>query len=113
MIEDSKKVTNEVQLDSTENSFLNMQFLLKSFLLNWQWIVLSLVICLCIAVVYVRYTPAVYQITAKVLVKEDDSNMRTSNKIQAAANLGFVTNSNGFDNELEILKSVSVAEGAV
>ncbi len=113
MIEDSKKVTNEVQLDSTENSFLNMQFLLKSFLLNWQWIVLSVVICLCIAVVYVRYTPAVYQITAKVLVKEDDSNMRTSNKIQAAANLGFVTNSNGFDNELEILKSVSVAEGAV
>lgn len=113
MIEDSKKVTNEVQQDSTENSFLNMQFLLKSFLLNWQWIVLSVVICLCIAVVYVRYTPAVYQITAKVLVKEDDSNMRTSNKIQAAANLGFVTNSNGFDNELEILKSVSVAEGAV
>lgn len=114
MIEDSNQATNNVQQENAESNFLSIQFFVKSFLLNWQWILLSVFICLGLAVVYLRYTPAVYQITAKILIKEDDRNMmRNSNKIQAAANLGFVTNSDGFDNELEVLKSVSIAEGAV
>ena len=113
MIDESNQVTKNVQQDGVDSSFLNLQFFIKTFLLNWQWILLSVFICLAIAVLYIRYTPAVYQITAKILVKEDDNKMRTTNKIQAAANLGFVTNSDGFDNELEVLRSVSVAEGVV
>lgn len=102
------------QEQESENSFLNLQFFVKSFLLNWQWIALSVFICLCLAVVYIRYKSPVYQIGAKVLIKEDDSKMkRANNSIQAAANLGFMTNSDGFDNELEVLKSLSVAEEAV
>ena len=113
MTENSNQVANEMQKEENETGFVNLQFLIKSFLLNWQWIALSVFICLCIGVVYLRYTLPIYQITAKILVKEDDTNMRAANKIQAAANLGFVTNSDGFDNELEVLKSVSIAEGAV
>lgn len=113
MTENSNQVANEMQKEENETGFVNLQFLIKSFLFNWQWIALSVFICLCIGVVYLRYTLPIYQITAKILVKEDDTNMRAANKIQAAANLGFVTNSDGFDNELEVLKSVSIAEGAV
>ena len=99
MTENSNQVANEMQKEENETGFVNLQFLIKSFLLNWQWIALSVFICLCIGVVYLRYTLPIYQITAKILVKEDDTNMRAANKIQAAANLGFVTNSDGFDHE--------------
>lgn len=113
MTDTTNQITNDIQAEESESSFLNLQFFVKTLLLNWQWILLSVFICLCLAMVYLRYTSPVYKISAKILVKEDDSNMRTTNKIQAAANLGFMTNSDGFDNEIEVLKSVSVAEGAV
>lgn len=113
-MEAPNQATCNTQENETENSFLNLQFFIKSFLLNWQWIILSVFICLCVAVLYIRYTSPVYQISAKVLIKEDDMKMkRASNNIQAATNLGFMTNSDGFDNELEVLKSLSIAEGAV
>ena len=69
MIEDSNQATNNVQQENAESNFLSIQFFVKSFLLNWQWILLSVFICLGLAVVYLRYTPAVYQITAKILIK--------------------------------------------
>lgn len=115
MLEQTNPVANgNVAEEEQSNSFLNWQFFIKTFLLNWQWILLSLIICLGIAVFYIRYTSPVYEVTAKILVKEDDPKMnRAANQIQAATSLGFVTNSDGFDNEIEVLKSVSVAEGAV
>lgn len=114
MIKDSNQSTDYAQTQEEESGFLNVQFFVKNFLLNWQWILLSTIICLGIAVVYLRYTPPVYQITAKILVKEEDNKMRgASSQIQAMTNLGFMTNSDGFDNELEVLKSLSISEGAV
>lgn len=112
MVETTNPEVVVEQKDSSENGFLNLQFILKTFLLNWQWFVLSVVIIVGLALVYLRYTPPVYQVSAKVLVK-DDEKTRSNNKIAAAANLGLVTNSDGFDNELELLKSKSLAEGVV
>ncbi len=114
MTETTNQLAPDLNEKEQESSFLNIQFFAKTFLLNWQWILLSVFICLCVAFIYIRYTSPVYQVTAKLLVKEDDDNKsRMANQIQAAANLGFMNNSNGFDNELEIVKSVTVAEGAV
>lgn len=115
MLDSSTPVTNgSVKEEEQANSFLNLQFFIKTFILNWQWILLSIILCLSIAFFYMRYTSPVYEVTAKILVKEDDPKMsRAANQIQAATSLGFVTNSDGFDNEIEVLKSISVAEGAV
>lgn len=48
-----------------------------------------------------------------MLIKNDDNRRRSSNQIMAATNLGTMTMSDGFENEIEILKSNSIAEGAV
>ncbi len=103
-------------VEKEEGSFLNLQFFIKTLLLNWQWFVLSLIIALGIAAVYLRYTPAVYQVTAKVLVKDGDNNGMhnpTANAIKNNTTLGLITTSDGFDNELELLKSTTLAEGCV
>lgn len=114
-MEATSQANYNTQENEADNGFLNLQFFIKSFILNWQWIALSVFICLCLAVLYVRYTSPVYQVDAKVLIKDDDDNKfrRSSNNIQAAANLGFMSNTDGFDNELEVLKSISIFEGAV
>lgn len=98
----------------SSNGFLTPQFFLKALVLNWQWFLLSVIICVGMAAVYLRYTAPVYQINAKMLIKDDQNNKRPSaNKLQNISNLGFMTNSEGFDNEVEVLQSVSVAEGAI
>lgn len=101
--------------ESNESSFLNVQFLLKAFVLHWQWFLLSIIIFLGIAALYVRYTAPVYQVNAKILIKDDDNNSRSSSakQIMNTATLGIMNSSDGFDNELEVLKSISLAEGAV
>ncbi len=101
--------------EGNESSLLNVQFLLKTFVLNWQWFVLSVIICVGIAAIYVRYATPAYQVKAKVLIKDDDnqSRGRNANQIMNTATLGIMNSSDGFDNELEVLKSRSIAEGAV
>ncbi|MBQ0072999.1 MAG: polysaccharide biosynthesis tyrosine autokinase [Prevotella sp.] len=97
----------------SEKSLFNIQFLLKTFLLNWQWFILSVVVSLGLAFVYLRYTAPIYQVTAKILVKDEDNKRSYNNKIAAATNLGIMNSSDGFDNELELIQSVTLAEDAV
>lgn len=79
-----------------------------------EWFLLSVIICVGIAAVYLRYTTPVYQATTKMLIKNDDNNARsrTGSRIAQAANLGFMEASDGFDNEMEILTSRLLAEQA-
>ena len=101
--------------EEQEESLLNLRFVIKTLILNWQWFVVSIIIFLGAAMIYIRYTSPVYQVKAKILIKDDDNNSRSSSakQIMNTTTLGIMNNSDGFDNELEILKSISLAEGAV
>ncbi len=99
-----------------EKSALNFKEIYAMFLLNWQWFVLSLFIFMCGAVFYLRYKSPVYQVSAKILIKEEDSRGSRSMGNQMLSNmkdLGFMTNSAGIDNEVEILRSIFLSREAV
>ena len=84
-------------------------------ILNWQWFALSVFIMLCGAVIYLRYTNPVYQLSTKMLIK-DEQNQRRGGANQMLANmqdLGFISNSAGIDNEVEILQSRILVREAV
>ena len=77
-------------------------------ILNWQWFVLSLIICLGIAWLHLRYTTPYYNAFAKMYVKTNSTNsLRTTNE------LGKVVQSYGMENEKLILKSTGIAEETV
>ena len=80
--------------------------------LNWKWYVLSLIIFLGLAAIYLRYTTPIYQTSAKILIKDNNGNGGGSS-LRNSQSLGLITNSNGLDNEIEILQSHSLAEEAV
>lgn len=97
-----------------ENS-LDLKTILSMLILNWQWFALSVFIMLCGAVVYLKYTNPVYQLSTKMLIK-DDQNRRRGGANQMLANmqdLGFISNSAGIDNEVEILQSRILVREAV
>ena len=101
-------------IEQEEKSSIDFQTIYTAIILNWKWFVLSLIICLGCAMVYLRYTTPVYQAYAKLLIKDDDSRGRGGKSALMATNsLGIMSNSTGIDNEMEILSSLSIAQQAV
>ncbi len=105
----------DTQQTGGEESAFSVGTIIRMFVLNWQWFLLSTFVCLCLAFVYLRYKSPVFQTTARVLIK-DENNKNSRGGSQMLANmqdLGFMSSSNGFDNEVEILHSVVLAREAV
>ena len=115
MEENKVSAVKQTTTDDKVSGVFNLQFILTSLILNWKWYLLSLIICVGCAMVYLRYASPVYSISAKMLIKDDDSpqTTRRGSALQNVANLGFMTNTSGFDNELEMLKSQSLSIAAV
>ena len=94
---------------------LDLKTILSMLILNWQWFALSVFIMLCGAVLYLKYSDPVYQVSTKMLIK-DEQNQRRGGANQMLANmqdLGFISNSAGIDNEVEILQSRILVREAV
>ena len=97
-----------------EESSFDIKTIFTLVVLNWQWFLLSMFIFVCGALVYLRYTEPTYQVSAKMLIKEEQqSRPRAGQMLANMQDFGFMSNSAGIDNEIEILKSRILALGAV
>lgn len=97
-----------------EHSGFNLAALWKIVVLHWYWIVLSTIVALGAAFGYLKYTRPVYASNMKILVKDEDSRSRMYRGGQLALeSMGVISNSNGFDNELEILTSSNISQRVV
>ena len=109
-MEENKIIEQDPSAVEDKSSF-DVQDMYRALILNWHWFIISLIVCLGSAYLYLRYTQPIYQSYAKMLIKDDDGNR--SRGIQNMSNLGIVTNSAGIDNEMEILKSHTLAKQVV
>ena len=118
-MEDNKKLetaTNELELRNLrdEESSFDIKTIFTLVVLNWPWFLLSMFIFVAGSLIYLRYSKPVYQVSAKMLIKDEANNQRRGNQMLAnMQDLGFMTNSAGIDNEMEILKSRILAMEAV
>lgn len=101
--------------NAEEQSAFDIKTLYTMLILNWQWILLSVVLCLGLAYCYLRYTTPIYQATAKMLIKDEDTRGARASRqmLDNMATLGMMTNSAGIDNEMEILHSTTISEEAI
>ena len=116
-MEENKNLELENVQNQEEKSAIDFQLIYTTLILNWKWFILSIILCLGLGYLYLQHAKPVFQTTTKVLIKDDDQSKRgggmSSSMIQSAANLGFMTNSNGIDNEMEILSASDMARQAV
>lgn len=101
--------------ENEKKSFFTLQTIWTLFYLNWYWVILSLIICMGMAYVYLKYTEPTYSASMKVLIKEGQNGSKGRGMAGTITldELGMMSASNGFDNELEIIRSVSVSSRAV
>ena len=94
---------------------VNIQEILFRYLIHWPWFVVSVIICIACAWGYLRLATPVYNISATVLIKDDKKGggASMSSELEKMGLDGFVSSSNNVDNEIEVLKSKSLAREVV
>ncbi len=104
---------NEMQ-EAQEKPF-NIYEIVFKYMVYWPWFIASVIVCLACAFIYMRYSTPVYTVSSSVLIKEADprSRMMGGTAIAALQDVSGFTMTSSFDNEVEILKSVTLANKVV
>lgn len=91
----------EKQISSNTN--VDLSDLIKPYAKNWKWFVVSVILAIIFAILYIRYTVPVYAIHAKVKILEDQN---SSSELGAFSDLGILGGtSNNVQDEIESLNS--------
>lgn len=95
-----------------EEGGFDFKVILMKLIIYWKWFVVSIVLCLLCACVYLRYATPVYRIQATVMIN-DEKKGSFQNQMMAMQDFGFMGTTGGVDNEIEILRSKSMIKQAV
>ena len=94
---------------------VNIQEILFRYLIHWPWFVVSVIICVAVVWGYLRLTTPIYNISATVLIKDEKKGggANMSSELERMGLDGFVSSSKNVDNEIEVLRSKSLAREVV
>ncbi len=95
-----------------ENTF-NLRELLFKYLIHWKWFLLSILVFLVLAKLYLRYSIPIYKAQTTILIKDGKSGGIAS-ELSAFEDMGFLSSSKSvIDDEVEILKSRTLVEKTI
>ena len=98
-----------------DESEINIQEVLKPYLLKWYWFVISAIMMLALGIIYLKFSTPVYNIKSTVLIKDAKTSGAAGGEMGILKDLsglgGMSTNS--VDNEIEIFKSKKLMLGVV
>ena len=103
--------TDNPNTTNNEEGF-DLKQLLEKFIINWRWFVISLILCIFIAALYLRYKTEIYKVQATVQIN-DEKKGSYQNQMMALQDFGLMSNSGGIDNEIEIMRSKSLVKQVV
>uniref|UniRef100_UPI0035633650 GumC family protein n=1 Tax=Bacteroides finegoldii TaxID=338188 RepID=UPI0035633650 len=101
--------------DDHSEEQINIQEIFFRYLIHWPWFVVSAIVCVALAWGYLRLTTPVYNISATVLIKDEKKGggANMSSELEKMGLNGFVSSSSNIENEIEVLKSRTLAREVV
>lgn len=102
MRETNSPVNQPVQSDADVETTIGLTDLWSMCITRWYWFLLSLVVALVVAVVYLMSAPVVYTRNASVLVKEDakNSSSMSGGVSSELSNIGILRTNTNINNEI-------------
>ena len=97
-------IQRKPQVQNTQD-FIRIQDLLYLCLAKWHWFVLSLAVCLGVAIAYLLRTPPVYTRSASILIKDDSKGKSASTDMESFGDFGIFTTNTNVNNEMGTLQS--------
>ncbi|MFT3752800.1 MAG: polysaccharide biosynthesis tyrosine autokinase [Paludibacter sp.] len=86
--------------------------ILTKYFSHWKLFLVSLILCVALAVIYLKFTLPTYEATTSILLKDDQKGGGTI-EMSAFKELGLFTQKNNVDNELEVLNKSIIVEQVV
>ena len=104
----------ETKLKNPKKEEFNFYDIFIKYGMHWPWFVACILLSLTLTTIWLRYQTPVYDIRAAVLIKEQDQTQnRSSNPLTAIQDMGIMSMTNNFDNEIQILKSQTIIRKVV
>lgn len=103
---------NSSKYPNTDKHQVDVLELIKPYTQSWKWFVVSALLALVLALLYLRTVTHVYQVQSSVLVKEAKNTSSSSTEADLLMDLSKLggMSSNSIDNEIEIFKSKKTDE---
>lgn len=105
------KLTTTTHKDA--DNFISLRDCLNWFADRWSWFVISMVIAMLIAVLYIMSKEPVYLRTAKLLLKETSDGKSAVSDVGSFSDLGLFQENTNVNNEIIALQSPSLMEEVV
>lgn len=97
------QLTKNFQEDFSQN--FNFKEIIFIYLSRWKWYLLTLIIGLFFGILYLRYTTPTYNVSASILIKDDEKNDLVAQMSAISDLSGGGSIQNKIENEIEILES--------
>ncbi|GAA4151331.1 tyrosine-protein kinase [Chryseobacterium ginsenosidimutans] len=90
-----------------ENSELHIREIIQPYLKSWYWFIVSVIIAVIFAYLYLRKQVAVFEVASTILIKDAKANNGGTQDFAVLRDISGIgkIGSNGVENEMEILKS--------
>lgn len=96
---------NKTAAGKPADDFIRIQDLWGLFLPRWRWFVLSIIVTMTAAMLYLMSTPSIYTRSAAILVKDDSKNSSLGGGMSEFSDMGIFRSNTNINNELFTLKS--------
>ena len=101
----------ELEFNKLADKPIDIMGILMKYLVYWKWFILSIFICLFLAVVYIYLALPQYKIETSILFNDDQKG--GASEVTTFREMGVVSRRNNSDNEVEILKKSLIVEAVV
>ncbi len=95
-----------------EEEHIDYLEIIRRYLVHWKLIICSLLICMTIAFIYLRYATPVYNVYSIIMLKDDERGGR-ADELSVLQSWGIMGAGDNVDNELEILRSWNLTREVV
>src|SRR5690606_31351563 len=94
----------EVHHQENQNQQIDLKALIFNYFRHCHWFAISLVVCLFVAFLYLRYATPQYEVVSKVLIKDDKKGGASLDPAAAFQDLDIFKSNQNINNEIEVLK---------
>lgn len=113
MQDDNKYKTYYIDDSEPQDDEINIREVFEKYSFHWKWFVVGTIFALIVAFIYLRYASYQYEVTATILIDDEEKGSITS-ELSAFEDLGILKSAKtSLETEMGILKSRTLMENVI